>query len=429
MKYVLVIGDGMADAPLPQLAGKTPLEALALPAFDAVAGCQAGRVLTVPRGMPAGSDTAILSIFGYAPERYYTGRSVLEAAGMGVELPEGSISFRVNLCAVTPDEHGVLVLRSHNGGSIQGQEATALMRDLLADPAFSKLLEQAQLAITATDTFRHIGVMKSEAKDLSALQFTEPHNVLEQPIEGHWPRQARETSDQAVLRMGDEIKALMQLSYEVLKGHPINRRRAREGKLPANMIWPWGAATAVELPSFATKYGHGGSVISAVPLVWGIARLAGLKTPKVPGANGELDTNYEGKADAAVEALLAGGDDFVAVHVEAPDEMAHAGDLAGKMEAIQNVEQRVVARLLDKLTHGGEDFRLLLLSDHPTLLTTRTHDGSPVPYALYDSRRVSAAVREGRPAPRRKFCERELLCEPVRMDGTQLMPLLFEQAP
>lgn len=426
MKYVLVIGDGMADAHLGQLAGKTPLEALALPAFDRCAGCFCGRALTVPHGMPAGSDTAILSIFGYAPQTYYTGRSVLEAAGMGVTLPQGAISFRVNLCAVSPDEEGRLIIHSHNGGNIHGEEAATLMNDLLADPAFAALMAQSGLSITVTDTFRHVGVMLSNAKDLAAVRLTEPHNVLEQPIQPYLPHLERETNDAAARKLCDDIRALMLRSYEVLRSHPVNQRRVSRGQLPADMIWPWGAATAVRLPAFREKYGHWGTVVSAVPLVWGIAALAGLKTPRVEGANGDLDTNYEGKARCALDAL-AGGDDFVAVHIEAPDEMAHAGDLSRKLEAIQNVESRVVAPILDELTARGEDFRLLLLSDHPTLLTTRTHDGGPVPYAIYDSRAVEKALRERRPVPTRKFCEEEMLSEPVLMDGTDLMRLLFEQ--
>lgn len=428
MKYVLVIGDGMADTHLPQLAGKTPLEALALPAFDRCAGCFCGRALTVPHGMPAGSDTAILSIFGYTPRVYYTGRSVLEAAGMGVSLPDGAISFRVNLCAVSPDDAGRLVIHSHNGGNIHGEEAVTLMNDLLSDADFNALMKQAGLEITVTDTFRHVGVMTSDASDLAAVRLTEPHNVLEQPVEPYLPHMERETDDAAARKMCADIRALMLRSYEVLKDHPINRRRVDEGKLPADMIWPWGAATAVKLPAFREKYGHYGTVVSAVPLVWGIAGLAGLKTPHVEGANGDLDTNYEGKVQCALDAL-ASGDDFAAVHIEAPDEMAHAGDLGRKLEAIQNVESRVVAPILNELTARGEDFRLLLLSDHPTFLTTRTHDGSPVPYAIYDSRTVDAALKAGKALPTRKFCEEEMMCEPVLMDGTDLMKVLFEQLP
>lgn len=426
MKYVLVIGDGMADTKLPQLANHTPLEVLALNSFDRCAGCFAGRALTVPHGMPAGSDTAILSIFGYAPQTYYTGRSVLEAAGMGVTLPEGAISFRVNLCAVTPNDEGDLIIRSHNGGNIHGEEATTLMNDLISTPSFAALMEKAGLSITVTDTFRHVGVMVSDAKDLSAVRLTEPHNVLEQSIAPHLPHMERITEDAAARQMCRDIHALMMASYDILRDHPVNQKRMAEGKLPANMIWPWGAATSVQLPSFREKYGHYGSVISAVPLVWGIANLAGLKTPKVEGANGDLDTNYEGKVACALDAL-DNGDDFVAVHVEAPDEMAHAGDLGRKLEAIQNVEYRVVMPLLNQLMGKGEDFRLLLISDHPTFLTTRTHDGSPVPYAIFDSRTVRKALDEGKEPPIRKYSESEMACEPVLMDGTDVIKVLFEQ--
>ncbi len=303
MKYVLVIGDGMADTRLPQLAGKTPLEALALARLRPLRG-----MLLRPRAHGAarharGSDTAILSIFGYAPQTYYTGRSVLEAAGMGVTLPEGAISFRVNLCAVLPGEDGRLVIHSHNGGNIHGEEATTLMNNLLADPGFAALMKDAGLSITVTDTFRHVGVMASGARDLASVCLTEPHNVLEQPIETHLPHMVRETDDAAARKLCDDIRALMLRSYEVLKEHPVNLRRVSLGLLPANMIWPWGAATAVRLPSFREKYGHWGTVVSAVPLVWGIAGLAGLKTPHVEGATGDLDTNYEGKVRCALDAL------------------------------------------------------------------------------------------------------------------------------
>ena len=426
MKYVLVIGDGMADTKLAALAHHTPMEVLALNSFDRCAGCYAGRALTVPHGMPAGSDTAILSIFGYAPQTYYTGRSVLEAAGMGVTLPEGAISFRVNLCAVTPNDEGDLIIRSHNGGNIHGEEAMTLMNDLIADPAFAAMMKDAGLSITVTDTFRHVGVMVSDAKDLSAVRLTEPHNVLEQSIAPHLPHMLRTTEDAAARQMCRDIHALMMASYDILRDHPVNQKRMAEGKLPANMIWPWGAATSVQLPSFREKYGHYGSVISAVPLVWGIANLAGLKTPKVEGANGDLDTNYEGKVACALSAL-ENGDDFVAVHVEAPDEMAHAGDLGRKLEAIQNVECRVVMPLLNQLMGKGEDFRLLLISDHPTFLTTRTHDGSPVPYAIFDSCTVRKALDEGKEPPIRKYSESEMSCEPVLMDGTDVIKVLFEQ--
>ena len=405
MKYVLVIGDGMADTQLPQMDGQTPLESLTLPSFDRVAGCECGRARTVPVGLPAGSDTAILSIFGNDPRVCYTGRSVLEAAGMGVVLPDGGLSFRVNLCAVSADEAGELVIHSHNGGNVHGEEATTLMNDLIAHPVFAERMKAAGMTIHVTDTFRHIGVVMSQAKQLSACRFTEPHNVLEQPIAEHLPVWDAACDDAASIALCESVRELMLLSYEILKDHPINQRRQANGQLPANMIWPWGAATAMHLENFEQKYGKRGSVISAVPLVWGIASLGGLKTPRVEGANGDLDTNYRGKAARAVQALLQENDDFAAVHVEAPDEMAHAGSLEKKLQAIRNIDEQVVGPILDALTEAGEEFRLLLLSDHPTLLTTRTHDGSPVPYAIYDSRTVAQALAKGQPAPVRKFSE------------------------
>ncbi len=358
MKYVLVIGDGMADARLKQLDGKTPMEALTLDAFDRAAGGDYGRVRTVPKGLVPGSDTAILSIFGNDPRSCYTGRSVLEAAGMGITVPDGSVSLRVNLCAVE-EQGGSLIIRSHNGGGIHGKDAETLMHDLttISSP-FVDTMHKARLQIHITDTFRHIGVMATEASDLSSVHLTEPHNILDKAIADYLP--SCKDGSPAAERMCRQIQELMLLSYEVLKDHPVNRARKEQGLLPANMIWPWGAATAMQLDSFERKYHKTGTVISAVPLVWGIASLAGLKTPRVPGANGDLDTNYQGKVDAVLDALF-NGDDFAAVHIEAPDEMAHAGDMIKKMRAIQNVNDLVVRPLFQcagqprgRLPHAGD---------------------------------------------------------------------------
>ncbi len=378
MKYVLVIGDGMSDDPVPELGGKTPLEHLDLPAFGVLAGSETGTCRTVPETVPAGSDTAILNIFGNDPRDCYTGRSVLEAAGVGVTLNPGEVSMRVNLCAVE-EIGGQLIIHSHNGGNIEGDEAETLMNDLLADPRFAPAAEKAGLTVHVSRTFRHIGVFAGPVPEDAVLSTTEPHNVLEQPV--HYPTGY----------LSAEITDLMNISYTVLKDHPVNQARIARGQLPANMIWPWGAGRAMLLPSFEEKYGVKGTVISAVPLVWGIAELMKLPHPHVPGANGDLDTNYEGKVDAAVAALAA-GDSFVAIHVEAPDEMTHAGALDKKLEAIRRLDTRVIAPLLEKLPALG-DFRILLLSDHKTLMSTRTHDGKPVPFAIYDSRRPGTPSR------------------------------------
>lgn len=372
MKYVLVIGDGMSDDPIEELGGKTPLEYLDLPAFGVLAGSETGTCLTVPEGVPAGSDTAILNIFGNDPRLCYTGRSVLEAAGVDVTLQPGEVSMRVNLCAVE-EIGGKLIIHSHNGGNIEGDEAETLMNDLLADPRFAAEAEAARLKIHVSRTFRHIGVFGNVPAD-AVFRTTEPHNVLEQDVGLYYPTGA----------LAEEITRLMKISYEVLREHPVNQARMARGQLPANMIWPWGAGRAMQLPDFAAKYGKSGVVISAVPLVWGIATLMGLPHPMVEGANGDLDTNYAGKVQAAVAALRDGAD-FAAIHVEAPDEMTHAGDLPKKLEAIRRLDQQVIAPLLEQLPALG-DFRILLLSDHKTLMSTRTHDGKPVPFAIYDSR-------------------------------------------
>lgn len=414
MKYVLVIGDGMADAKLPQLNGKTPLEALTLDAFDEAAGREYGRVRTVPLGMAPGSDTAILSIFGNDPGTCYTGRSALEAAGIGIDVPQGGISLRLNLCSVAETDGGRIIL-SHNGGGVHGTEAETLMRDLTSAPSpFASKMKEYKLDVHATDTFRHIGVMQAGAPDLSALRLTEPHNILNQNIAAYLPRCTAGGGDAQT--MADALRDLMETSYTALKDHSVNTARAARGLLPANMIWPWGAATAMALDSFQEKYGMRGSVVSAVPLVWGIASLGGLKTPRIEGANGELNTNYQGKVDAALRALDE-GDDFAAVHIEAPDEMAHAGELGKKMTAIQNVNDRVMRPILTALSIRGGNYRVLIMCDHPTLLTTRTHDASPVPYAIFDSRK---------PAPPRKFSEAEAMRYPLLEDGSRLLERLFE---
>ena len=380
MKYVLIIGDGMSDDPIPELGGKTPLEYLNLPHMGVLAGSEVGTCQTVPKGVAPGSDTAILNIFGYDPRGCYTGRSVLEAAGVGVTLKPGEVSLRVNLCAVE-EIGGELIIHSHNGGNIEGDEAETLMNDLLADPRFDAAAQAAGLTIHVSRTFRHIGVLRGPVPDDAVFQTTEPHNVLEQPVAKYFPTGA----------MKKELTRLMQVSYEVLRDHPVNRERMARGQLPANMIWPWGAGRAMALSHFAKKYGHSGPVISAVPLVWGIAELAGLPHPEVEGATGDLDTNYAGKVEAAL-AGLAAGEDFAAIHVEAPDEMTHAGDLDKKLEAIRRLDSQVVAPLLKRLPAMG-DFRILMLSDHKTLMSTRTHDGKPVPFAIYDSRRPGTPSR------------------------------------
>ena len=408
MKYVLVIGDGIADEPVSELGGKTPLAALTLPQIDRLAGGRLGLCQTVPAGVPAGSDTAILSIFGYDPRTCYTGRSALEAAGMGVMLQAGETSLRVNLCALEGETFEAARILSHNGGSIEGEEAVELMQDLVHDPRFASLSAAFGFTVHITPTFRHIGVIDAAHRPQGETRFAEPHNHLGEAIAPLLPEGA----------MGPAITALMRASYEVLREHPVNRARIAAGKLPANCIWPWGPGSAMALDSFEQKYHKRGSAVSAVPLVWGIAGLCGVDTPRVPGATAELETNYEGKVQSVLDAL-AGGADFACIHIEAPDECAHAGDVAGKCEAIRRLDARVVGALLDRLPQLDPEFRMLLLSDHPTLLSTRGHDGKAVPFALYDSRHPGAP---------RKFDEAHAKeTGDFLAEGPMLLRALFEQ--
>ena len=408
MKYVLVIGDGIADEPVSELGGKTPLAALTLPQIDRLAGGRLGLCQTVPAGVPAGSDTAILSIFGYDPRTCYTGRSALEAAGMGVMLQAGETSLRVNLCALEGETFEAARILSHNGGSIEGEEAVELMQDLVHDPRFASLSAAFGFTVHITPTFRHIGVIDAAHRPQGETRFAEPHNHLGEAIAPLLPEGA----------MGPAITALMRASYEVLREHPVNRARIAAGKLPANCIWPWGPGSAMALDSFEQKYHKRGSAVSAVPLVWGIAGLCGVDTPRVPGATAELETNYEGKVQAVLDAL-AGGADFACIHIEAPDECAHAGDVAGKCEAIRRLDARVVGALLERLPQLDPEFRMLLLSDHPTLLRTRGHDGKAVPFALYDSRHPGAP---------RKFDEAHAKeTGDFLAEGPMLLRALFEQ--
>ncbi|MGI5970452.1 MAG: 2,3-bisphosphoglycerate-independent phosphoglycerate mutase [Oscillospiraceae bacterium] len=409
-KYILVIGDGMADNPVPELGGRTPLEAAYKPNIDELSKTgELGHVLTVPRGLPPGSDTAILSIFGCDPRVYYTGRSPLEAAGSGVNLSPGDVSYRCNMVSLEdndlPFEEKKIL--SHSAGSIDGDESIELIEYLFSHPRFKPMAEKAKLSIYPNPSFRHIAVQAGA--DVSGLVAIPPHDHLGEVIGPLLPSGC----PNALV-----LLELMKLANEILPEHPINIRRRKAGKMPANGIWLWAEGTAVELPDFVKTYGKNGSVISAVPLAHGIAALTGLGMTSVEGATGELDTNYEGKVDAALD-ILRGGADFVAVHIEAPDECTHNGDLNGKIEAIERLDSRVVGPLRRELDSAGWDWRMLILSDHKTLTSTRGHDGDPVPYIIYDSR-----VKTGSGLP---YTESNGEKGQFIEDGTQLMNMLFSK--
>lgn len=378
MKYILIIGDGMADNPVPTLDNKTPLQHANIPVMDALAAKgEVGNVINCPDGLPAGSDTAILSIFGADPNVCYTGRSPLEAAATGIQLQPGDVSYRCNMIALKdsdlPFEEKKIL--SHSGGSIEGDQSIQLVTDLFNDPEFQAAAQKAGMVVHPAASFRHIAVQSGA--NIVGIKLIPPHDHLGEVIGPLLPS----GNDNA-----EVLKDLMKLAHKVLDHHPINEKRRAEGKLPANGVWFWAEGSAVALDSFWDKYHKTGTVISAVPLCFGIARLSGLDIREVEGATGELETNYEGKVAAALDELH-NGKDFVAVHVEAPDECTHNGDLPGKLQAIEWLDSRVVGPITQALADEGTDFRLLILSDHKTLTATRGHDADPVPYLLYDSRK------------------------------------------
>ncbi len=409
MKYIVLIGDGMADNPVESLGHLTPLQYANIPSLDALsAKGELGQVKTCPDELPAGSDTAILSILGADPRSCYTGRSPLEAAATGIVLQAGEISYRCNMVSIEdaalPFEERKLL--SHSGGSIEGEESIELIEFLFSDPVFAQAADKAGMRVYPAPSFRHIAVQKNgDIKDILLLP---PHDHLGEPLGGLLPSGNENAA---------QLSALMKLANTVLEHHPINEARRADGKLPANGIWFWAEGSAVELKSFYEQFQKTGAVISAVPLCHGIARLMGLDVRLVEGATGELETNYEGKVAAALEVLRSDAD-FVMIHVEAPDECTHNGDLPGKLQAIEWLDSRVLAPLVEQL--GDTPYRLLVLSDHKTLTETRGHDGEPVPYLLYDSRKDTGSALN--------YSEENGQKGPYYPDGAAaLMPLLFEQ--
>jgi 2,3-bisphosphoglycerate-independent phosphoglycerate mutase len=356
MKYILIVPDGMADQPIPELDGHTPLMVAKTPHLDALAcaGC-IGRVQTVPPGMPPGSDVAALSIMGYDPARYYTGRAPLEAASMGVDLEPTDVAVRCNLIT-TDGEHIV----DYSGGEISSEEGAELMA-VIADK-----LSTPSLRFYPGVSYRNLLVWRNGSVDLKS---TPPHDVMGQPIAAHLPVGDGETM----------LRGLIWDSYALLNDHPINRRRIEAGTNPANMIWLWGQGHAPRLSNFTMTHGVTGTVISAVDLIRGIARLSGLRAPIVPGATGRLDTNWRGKAQAAERALA--DHDFVMVHLEAPDECGHQGDLEGKVRAIELCDREIIGPVWEA-ARGYDAARILVLPDHYTPVALRTHVGDPVPFVL-----------------------------------------------
>ncbi|UWP60617.1 cofactor-independent phosphoglycerate mutase [Ruminococcus gauvreauii] len=364
MKYVIVLGDGMADEPLAALGDKTPLSYAKTPEMDALAACsEIGMVHTIPKGMSPGSDTANLSVMGYDPKQYYTGRSPLEALSIGVDMKADDVAIRCNIVTLSEDEpYEKKTIIDHSSDEISTEDAKILLE------AVAEELQNETYQFYLGTSYRHCLIW---AKG-SVVTLTPPHDVLGQTISEYLPQDAM-------------LRRMQERSYEILSQHPLNLERKKKGLNLANSLWFWGAGTRPALDSFEEKYHKRGVMISAVDLLKGIAVGAGMDNIVVEGANGGLHTNYEGKARAAVKALTEGGYDFAYIHVEAPDEMGHQGSVERKIQAIENLDQRVIRLVREGMDASGEAYRLMVLPDHPTPIRVRTHTSDPVPYLLYDS--------------------------------------------
>lgn len=364
MKYIVVLGDGMADEPIPALGGRTPLDAAVTPVLDELAGKGTlGTVQNVPAGMAPGSDVANLSVLGYDPAANYSGRSPLEALSVGVQMEDDDVIFRSNIVTLTePEPYAQKTILDHSSGEISTADA-----DILMDAIQAEFNSDTFRFYTGT-SYRHILVWKHGR--VSALE--PPHDHLGKVIGDYLPQEK-------------VLRDMMERSFDILNNHPLNLARAAAGKHKANSLWFWGAGTKPKVQNFKEKTGLSGAMISAVDLLKGIAVGAGMKVYNVPGATGSIDTNWEGKAQAAIDALLKDGCDYAYIHVEAPDEMGHQGRVEDKVKSIEYLDSRLIARVKQAMEAAGEDYRMLILPDHPTPLRIRTHTSNPVPYLLYDS--------------------------------------------
>jgi len=392
MKYIVAIPDGAADLPSAFPDGNTPLRTADTPTMDELADHgEVGWAKNVPDGRPPGSDVACLSIFGYDPGQIYTGRAPLEAASLGLDLGD-RVAFRCNLVTITDGR-----MKEFTAGHITTEEAGQLIE------ALNKKIGNPEVRFHTGVQYRHILVTPPE---YAQVECTPPHDILDRPVEPYEPKGAAR----------DKVLGLMRRSQDILADHPVNVNRRRAGKPAATQIWLWGQGTAPKLASYRERCGLSGAVISAVDLIKGIGKLAGLEIVRVEGATGLPDTNYEGKADAALLALET--KDFVCIHVESVDEMGHTGDEEMKRQTIRDFDQRLLKRLVEGLRRSGTDFRLLVLPDHPTPISLRTHTSDPVPFLLYDSRNPRKQGEGG-------FSETAVLQRTHRtVPGHQLLDLL-----
>ena len=373
MKYIVILGDGMADEPIDALGGKTPLACAETPVMDELASKgEMGMVQNVPAGMAPGSDVANLSVLGYNPAVCYSGRSPLEALSVGVAMEPTDIVLRCNTVTLTEEEpYAEKTILDHSSGEISTADA-----DILMD-AIRENFNSDEFQYYTGTSYRHITIWKNGVMP----QLEPPHDHLTQVIGPYLPQEPK-------------LRSMMEKSFAILNTHPLNLERAAKGKNKANSLWFWGAGTKPSLQNFTEKTGLKGAMVSAVDLLKGIAVGAGMKVCQVPGATGSIDTNFEGKAQAAIDALTKDGCDFVYVHVEAPDEMGHQGLLKEKIQSIEYLDRRLIAPVKKAMEDAGEDFRMLVLPDHPTPIRLRTHTGDPVPYVLYDSTRQRKSIQK-----------------------------------
>lgn len=361
MKYLVLLGDGMADYPLEELQGKTPLMAARTPNLDFLARHGTfGRVRTIPPGFPPGSDVANLSVLGYDPQHFYTGRAPLEAASMRLPLGPDDVAFRCNLVTLGGPEHSP-VMEDFSAGHISSEESHELIATLNA------ALRDEHISFHPGVSYRHVMVWRGGT---AAAVTTPPHDISEKEVGPYLPH-----GEGAAL-----LLRLMKRSQSLLADHPINQARRQAGKKPATSIWLWGQGKTLTIPSFQEKYGCSGAVISAVDLIKGIGIAAGLDSIEVPGATGFLDTNYRGKAEYAVAALQE--KDFAYVHVEAPDEAGHSGSIQDKIQAIEHFDEKVVGTALE-LIRKFPSYRLMVLPDHATPIRVKTHTSDDIPFVIY----------------------------------------------
>lgn len=396
MKYAVLIGDGMADFPIRELGEKTPLQKASIPNMDYIAmhGCT-GLARTVPEGMPPGSDVANMSIIGYDPQKYYTGRAPLEAASMGVPLGKDDVAFRCNLITVSNN-----IIADYSAGHITSEEAKVLIESI------DRELGNDRFRFYPGISYRHL--MVATGGTGANAECTPPHDVVGEDREQYLPQGE-----------GSEVLCEMtDASMPILGKHAVNIERIKAGKNPANSIWLWGQGYAPVVPTFKELYGVTGSIISAVDLLKGIGIYAGLDVIDVPGATGYLDTNYSGKAEYALESLKT--HDFVFVHVEAPDEAGHMGDLDAKIRAIEDFDGMVVGPILDFVRDADEDYTILVMPDHPTPISLKTHTPDPVPFAIYSTKENKI---DGSPA----FDERSVMSgSPGTVYAANLLKMLLD---